>query len=41
MYLEDGLSCKGLLLAEIDVGGESLIVGNTHLQAPTGNRIKG
>jgi len=40
MYLEDGLSCKGLLLAEIDVGGESLIVGNTHLQAPTGNRIK-
>ena len=40
LYLEDGLCCKGLLLAEIDVGGESLIVGNTHLQAPTGNRIK-
>ena len=41
-YLEDKLCCKGLLLVELELGGdESIILGNTHLQAPTGNTVKG
>jgi len=32
-YLEDGLSAKGLLLAEIELEpNKSIIIGNTHLQ---------
>ena len=41
-YLEDKLCNKGVLFAELDVGSaESIIVGTTHLQAPTGNNLKG
>ena len=40
-YLEDALCCKGLLLVELDLGNdESIILGNTHLQAPTADHIK-
>jgi hypothetical protein len=40
--LEDKLCNKGVLFAELDVGSaESIIVGTTHLQAPTGNNLKG
>ena len=41
-YLEDGLCNKGVLLAEVLLGGnKAAIVATTHMQAPTGGyRIK-
>ena len=42
VYSRTKLACKGVLFAELQIGdNESIIVGNTHLQEPIGDFIKG